>query len=128
MVSERSQDRSGPILIGSTPAPLNILPVPRVFTMGFPAGTLTDMAPLVNIPSFGTCQSILNPTVAAATAVALGVLTPMPCVPVPAGSWLNPSPTVLIGGKPALTSQSTLMCAWGGQISIRFPGQITVQL
>lgn len=113
---------------GAAPASLSTLPVPRVVISGQPAGVMTDMAPMVNIPPFGMCSSPANPTVASATAAALGVLTPMPCVPVPAGPWLNPAPKVLIGGQPAISDGSKLMCAWGGQISAQFAGQTGVQL
>jgi len=95
---------------------------------GRPAGVLTDMAPMVNIPPFGMCTSLANPTVASATAAALGVLTPMPCIPVPAGPWLSPVPKVLIGGRQAISDGSKLMCAWGGQISVQFAGQTGVQV
>jgi hypothetical protein len=113
--------------MGVAPTPLNFLPIPRVFAP-MPAGTITDMIPFLNIVPFGMCNSPANPMVAAATAAALGVLTPMPCIPVPAGPWLPMSPTVLIGGKPALNNMSKLMCAWAGVIQIIFPGQVKVQL
>jgi len=93
-----------------------------------PAGVMADMVPAVNIPSFGMCSSPSNPAVAAATAAAMGVLTPMPCIPVPAGPWLNPAPKVLIGGQQAISDGSKLMCVWGGQISVQFAGQTSVQL
>ena len=113
---------------GVAPVPFNALPAARVMVGGKPAGCLTDSVPMMNIPTFGMCKSLSNPAVAAATAAALGVLTPMPCVPVPAGPWMNPSPKELIGGKPALSDGSKLMCAGGGQISVQFAGQTGVQL
>ncbi len=113
---------------GSVPATFSALPVPRVMINGRPAGVMTDMAPAVNIPPFGMCSSLGNPTVAAATSAALGALTPMPCVPVPARPWLTPSPKVSIGGLPAISNDSKLMCAWGGQIAVQFAGQTSVQL
>ncbi|WP_420249253.1 DUF4280 domain-containing protein, partial [Citrobacter sedlakii] len=58
-------------------------------------------------------------------AAALGVLTPMPCIPVTIAPWMPGSPTILVGGMPALTAQSKLMCNWGGVIQIVFPGQVT---
>ncbi|TAM92052.1 MAG: DUF4280 domain-containing protein, partial [Jatrophihabitans sp.] len=73
---------------------------------------------------FGMCSSLANPTVAAATAAALGVLTPMPCVPAPVGTWVPPAPTTLVAGKPALASGAVLTCAWGGVISLTFPGAV----
>ena len=85
-----------------------------------------DNAPLVNILPFGMCNSPSNPTVAAATAAALGVLTPMPCVPATAAPWVPGAPTVLIGNMPALTSDCKLMCSYGGVIQIVSPGEFTV--
>jgi len=111
---------------GAAPVPFNSLPVSRVMIGGRPAGIMTDMVPLLNIPPFGMCQSPMNPMFIAATAAALGVPTPVPCIPVPAGVWLKTNNKVKIGGQPALTADSKLMCAWGGEISVQFPGQVTV--
>ena len=76
--------------------------------------------------TFGMCSSPANPTVAAATAAALGALTPMPCLPVPAGPWMPGAPTVLVGGKPLLNSTSKLMCAYGGVIQVTMTPAMTV--
>jgi hypothetical protein len=110
---------------GVAPGPLSVLPVNRVLT-GTPAATIMDSAPLVNVPSFGMCSCPSNPVVIAATAAALGVLTPMPCVPATVAPWLPGAPTVLIGNLPALDDQSKLMCLWGGLIQITMAGQLTV--
>jgi uncharacterized Zn-binding protein involved in type VI secretion len=91
---------------------------------GQPAATIQDFTPMVNIAPFGMCTTLSNPTVAAATAAALGVLTPMPCVPVTT-PWRPGSVSVMIGGKPALTNSSQCQCAWGGIIAIGMPGQVT---
>lgn len=107
---------------GVAPAPLNVLPVGRPLC-ATPAANIADVVPFTNVPPFGVCHMISNPTVAAATAAAAGVLTPMPCVPVPAGTWTPGNPKVLVGGLPALTSDGKLMCAWGGMISVTMPGQ-----
>jgi uncharacterized Zn-binding protein involved in type VI secretion len=72
------------------------------------------------------CTSLANPAVASATAAALGVLTPMPCVPVIPAPWVTGSPTVLINNYPALNNTSTCMCTWAGVISVVYPGQVTV--
>lgn len=112
---------------GSTPAIFSSLPTSGVIAEGRPVGIDTDMVPILNLASFGLCKSLSNPTVASATTAAMGTLTPMPCVPVPGGSWKRPESKVLIGGRPALTSSSTLTCAWGGQISVQFAGQTSVE-
>jgi hypothetical protein len=112
---------------GAAPSSLIVLPANGVLT-GTPAATIMDNAPIVNIPPFGVCSSMANPTVAAATAAALGVLTPMPCVPVTAAPWVPGAPTVLIGNMPALNDQSKLMCTWGGVIQINFAGQATTNV
>ena len=109
---------------GAAPAALSVIPAGRPMC-GAPAANIADVAPIVNVPPFGMCQMPSNPAVAAATAAALGVLTPMPCVPVPAGTWTPGNPKVLVGGLPALTSDSKLVCAWGGVISVTLPGQFT---
>ena len=101
---------------GAAPSALVVLPVNRVLAEGPPAANIMDHIPMVNILSFGTCSSLGNPTVAAATAAALGALTPMPCVPMTAAPWVSGAPTVLIAGAPALDDPSKCMCCWGGAI------------
>ncbi|SNS94895.1 protein of unknown function [Micrococcales bacterium KH10] len=112
---------------GIAPSNLTPLPTPRVFIEGKPAATITDQIPMANIPPFGMCNSLGNPTVAAATAAALGVLTPMPCVPTPAGPWVGGANTTIVGGKPALTTGATCQCAFGGTIQIVNPGAVRTQ-
>jgi hypothetical protein len=112
---------------GAAPSTLVVLPANRVLT-GTPAANIMDNKPIMNVPPFGVCNSLANPTVAAATAAALGVLTPMPCVPLLPAPWVPGAPTVLIANMPALDNSSKLMCAWGGVIQFTAPGQTTVQI
>jgi hypothetical protein len=109
---------------GLAPSTLAVLPTKRVTVEGKPAAAITDIAPGLNIPPFGMCSSLANPTVAAATAAALGVLTPMPCVPVTVAPWAPGAPRTLVGGTPMLVSGSTCMCAWGGVITVLMPGAL----
>ncbi len=113
---------------GVAPSTLNVLPKNMVNACNMPAANIMDNIPMANIMPFGVCQSLANPTVASATAAALGVLTPMPCVPVIPAPWVPGSPQVLIGKMPALNNNSKCMCAWGGVISINMPGQMTVNV
>ena len=106
-------------------ATLVVAPVARVQAGKQPVATIQDSKPMANIPTFGMCTSPTNPQVAAATAAALGVLTPQPCVPVIAGPWAPGSPRVKVGGVQALTSDSSCMCSWGGKISVTSAGQQT---
>lgn len=112
---------------GTSPSTLLVLPTNRVTTT-MPIANIMDNKPLLNILPFGLCQSLANPTVAAATAAAMGALTPMPCVPVTAAPWTPGSPTVLIANMPALNNNSKLMCTWGGVIQINNPGQMTIEV
>lgn len=89
---------------------------------GQTVGTIADVAPTTNIGTCGMCTSLANPQVASATAAALGVLTPMPCIPSPTGTWVGCSGPIS-GGIPTLTTDGTLMCAYGGTIRILFSGQ-----
>ncbi|MFZ0745266.1 MAG: DUF4280 domain-containing protein [Terracidiphilus sp.] len=114
--------------MGMTPSSLTVLPVNRVNTAEQPDANIMDHIPLVNIMPFGMCMSPANPEVAAATAAAMGVLTPMPCIPVTTAPWVPGAPTVLLAGSPTLDSTSTLMCMWAGVIEIVEPGEFTVSV
>lgn len=112
---------------GLAPGTLMVLPQNLVMT-GVPDANIMDNKPMMNILPFGMCQSMANPMVAAATAAALGVLVPMPCIPMTMAPWVPGAPTVLLGNMPALNNSSKLMCMWGGVIGINVPGQFTVAI
>ncbi len=110
---------------GMAPSTLVVLPTNMVVTDNMNAANIMDMIPMVNISPFGMCMSPANPMVAAATAAALGVLTPMPCIPATTAPWVPGAATVMMANFPALDNVSTLMCMWAGVISITFAGQVT---
>ncbi len=112
---------------GMAPSALNVLPLNKTMS-NTPIANIMDNKPMVNVMPFGMCTCLSNPTVASATAAALGVLTPMPCVPVLTAPWAPGSPTVLVGGQPALNNTSRLMCAYGGVIQILNPGTTNIQV
>lgn len=113
---------------GLAPNVLTVLPKNQMLTSYMPAANIMDNVPMVNIMPFGMCTSLANPTVAAATSAAMGVLTPMPCVPVTPAPWAPGSPTVMLSNIPALNDTSKLMCTWAGVISITMAGQFTEQI
>ena len=105
---------------GLSPGVLKVTSQTDVSTAGVPFATILDTP---QVPGFGLCTSLANPVVAAATAAALGVLTPMPCVPLILAPWAPGSPDVFLGGSPAVLDDDTCACAWAGEISITSPGQ-----
>ena len=111
--------------MGTAPATLTVTSQVSVLAEGKPVATVQDAMPLTNISPCGLCTSMMNPQVAAATAAALGVLTPQPCVP-STGAWIPSQTTVLAEGKPALTKDAKCKCAYMGDISIINPGQAAV--
>jgi hypothetical protein len=113
---------------GMAPSSLVVLPINRTLTNQVPDANIMDHVPMVNIMPFGMCMSPANPTVAAATAAALGVLTPMPCIPVTPSPWTPGAPTVLLGNQPTLDNTSMLMCNWAGVITFATPGEFTVNV
>ena len=113
---------------GLAPSSLVVLPVNKVMTSFVPAANIMDNKPMVNIMPFGMCQSPSNPVVAAATAAALGVLTPMPWIPATTAPWAPGAATVMLANMPALDDTSTLMCMWGGVIKVNYAGQATEQI
>jgi hypothetical protein len=112
---------------GAAPSSMVVLPTNKVLT-GVPAANIMDHIPMTNIMPFGMCSSPANPVVIAATAAALGVLTPMPCIPNTVAPWVPGAPTALVANMPALDSNSKLMCIWGGVIQVLVPGQTTTMV
>jgi hypothetical protein len=100
----------------------------RTMGGGPPAANIMDNKPNVNIFPFGMCTSVANPQVATATAAAMGVLTPQPCVPVIPAPWTPGAVKVMLDGQPALDSTSKCICSWAGLISIVEPGEYTVNV
>ena len=113
---------------GVAPSSLVVLPANRVFTDMVPDANIMDHVPMMNIMPFGMCMSPANPEVAAATAAALGVLTPMPCIPATPAPWTVGAVDVLLGNFPTLDNISQLMCIWGGVITFVDAGEETVMV
>lgn len=112
---------------GSAPGTMKKTGQTTCMADGKPVAVIQDTAPGINITPFAMCSSMLNPQVAAATSAAMGVLTPQPCQPVAAGTWIPVKEGVLAGGIPCLCSDSTLTCTTGmGIITIKSPGQTKV--
>ena len=112
---------------GAAPAVLTVTSQQTVIICKMLAATIQDGAPVSNVPTFGMCSNPANPTVAAATAAALGALTPMPCVPATV-AWAPGCPTVMVCGKPLLNNTSKLMCAYGGVIQVTMTPAMTVKV
>jgi hypothetical protein len=106
---------------GMAPSSLTVLPLVSSVAHEQGVATVMDHVPMVNIAPFGMCQTQANPQVAAATAAAMGTLTPMPCVPVIPAPWSPGASTAFVDAKSALTSDSKCSCAWTGSIEITDP-------
>jgi len=111
---------SGQSVLGASP------PAHSVSLQGGPMATVMDHKPVINIKPFGTCGSLGNPSVAAATAANYGRLQRMPCVPNTPAPWINGKINVLVNGKPALTDACKCLCVWGGAIRVAGAGQKAV--
>ncbi|MFV0538272.1 MAG: DUF4280 domain-containing protein [Dysgonomonas sp.] len=104
---------------GTTPSTIQAMPGRTTKVGGATFANIMDNKPMVNIKPFGLCRCLANPTVASATSAAMGVLTPMPCIPnTVAAPWAPGNPTLLVGRMPALMDDGKLMCMWGGVIQI----------
>lgn len=114
---------------GTASSNLQVTSQTQYLVEGKPVATIQDMQPDTNIQSFGMCISLANPAVAAATAAALGVLTPMPCMVKPTGPWVPTNSKLMAAGIPCLTNEATLTCGLGaGTITITVPGQTKTQV
>ena len=108
---------------GAAPCPLTVSSQQTVSTFNMPQATIMDN----KFPTFGMCSCPSNPAVISATAAALGVFTPAPCVPSIPAPWVPGAPTVLVCGKPLLNNSSKLMCVYGGVIQVSMTPAMTVQ-
>lgn len=110
-------------------APSTLMPTPKTVNTNFvPAGNIMDHIPLINVPPFGMCSCLGNPTVAAATSAAMGVFTPMPCVPNTPAPWMPGKITILLQNFPALDDGSMLQCMYGGTIQFVSAAQANHQI
>ncbi|WP_167332131.1 DUF4280 domain-containing protein [Pseudomonas vranovensis] len=107
---------------GSSPGKLTLLPTNRYCVERQFSANIMDHKPMVNITPFGVCKSIANPQVSAATSAAMGVLTPMPCIPATTSPWTPGAIKGHVAGQPALHSKCTCMCQWAGVIKVDHPG------
>lgn len=112
---------------GAASAVLTVTSQQTVSICKMPAATIQDGAALSNVPTFGMCSNPANPTVASATAAAMGVLTPMPCVPATV-AWAPGCPTVTVCKRPLLNSTSKLTCSYGGVIQVTVTPAMTVKV
>jgi hypothetical protein len=109
--------------MGIANSELVVTPINRTLINDHYAANIMDFVPLTNIMPFGMCVCPANPTVIAATAAALGVPTPMPCIPATSSPWQAGSMNVLLNEPRWLDNTSTCTCDWGGEIAIVDPGQ-----
>ena len=109
---------------GASPSTFVVTPEKGVKGTQLPIANIMDNVPMKNVMSFVMCSSLANPTVATATTAALGVLTPMPCVPVIAAPWAPGHPKAMIKKMPVLNATSKCTCNWGGVIQVVVPGQV----
>ena len=112
---------------GIAPTPLIVLPTRTVTASAMLLGNITDCIPLANILPFGMCTSMANPQVLIATAIDLGILTPMPCIPIIVSPWITAAVNV-IAQAPVLDQTSMTMCAWAGVITVIQPGNFTLMV
>ena len=111
---------------GMAPAVMTVTSQQTVTMCGMLAATIMD-GTAANLPTFGMCSCPANPAVAAATAAAMGVLTPAPCAPATV-SWAPGCPTVTVCGRPLLNNTSKLMCPYGGVIQVTVTPAMTVKV
>ncbi len=109
---------------GLGPGALTVFP--RGHAVEGPArATVLDIVPNLNIAPFPQCTAPGNPLVAAATAAAMGAPTPAACTPLTVAPWQPGAAKTKVDALPALTSDSTCTCAFGGQLRIVSPGAKT---
>lgn len=111
---------------GTAPSTLMVTNNQKLKINGMPVATMMDAAPMTNIMPFGMCITQTNPAVAAATAAALGVPTPAPCIPATSVWMSGAKASRTVNGTACVSNECTCMCAYGGNIVVTNPGQTKV--
>lgn len=102
--------------------PVTILPTTNVFISGARCVRMPD-ATTINLPSFGMCYSLTNPSV---IKTPVGIV-PCMCVPNILGSnWFTKKFNVKVCGQSVCSNGDKCFCLYGGLITIEFPGQLSV--
>jgi hypothetical protein len=117
--------------MGTAPSSLSVLPTNETYDGPNPAATVQDVKPMVNIASFGMCQSPIHSQVASATAAAGGTLTLQPCIPATSSPWTPGSTSVSIvgpAGPEILSDMCKCVCQWGGTIQVQEAGQTEIEV
>ncbi|WP_240764978.1 zincin-like metallopeptidase toxin domain-containing protein [Paenibacillus dendritiformis] len=108
---------------GSQPSHMGMQMSHGVYVKGKPIMNVMDHIPNVNIMPFGTCGSMQNPAVAAATAAKGGLPQRVPCTPMVMMPWLGGKTDKLVDNYPSLLNDSTNMCMFCGKIKVEDDGQ-----
>ncbi len=111
--------------MGSLPSILVVTDDSPLSSDDKPVATVKDHVPKRHLITFGMCRSQSNPQVASATAAALGVPTPQPCIPSTNEDWTPGAPMAVSNDVNILTSDSTCKCDWSGVIDILDPNNDT---
>ena len=109
---------------GVTPTAL-VVSRPKILAGVMPMANIMDNKPVTNIPTFGMCNSVINPATKRPPPV---LFTPAPCMPAIVAPWAPGVPKVLVGNIPALDNNCKLMCSYGGVIQFVSPGQFKILL
>ena len=105
---------------GQGPGTASLVLVPTMIDGTNMAIATTQDNTIMNIATFGMCTTASNPAVSAAQGA------PSACIPVITAPWSPGSPTVTVGGKAALTSDSMCNCSYGGMITVDKAGQSAI--
>ena len=109
--------------MGLAPGNLTVTNNSKEMIENKPIATIQDAVGMSNITPCGNCVSMMYPPTASATAAALGVLTPQPCMPQTTGIWTGSQSKKLVNNVPALSQEAKCQCVYGGTISIVNPSQ-----
>lgn len=95
------------------------------YVNGNPMMNEADNKAYVNISHFGACKSATNPSNQVVYFVGEdgGTVSGKPCCPNILSTWMKTKVDTKVEGKAALTTESQLVCGFGGLIVFKSDGQ-----